>query len=49
MTVKLLTLLLKYKLLALANQEVADYQSSLVLILRMRIRAMTIERPTSMT
>ena len=49
MTVKSLTFLLKYKLFASANQKVADYQSSLVLILRMRITAMTIERPTSMT
>ena len=46
MTFKLLTFLLKYKLFALANQEVADYQLQ---ITRMRIRAMTIERPTSMT
>ena len=49
MTIKLLTFLLKYKLFGSANQEVADYQSSLALILRMRIRAMTIEHPTSMT
>ena len=48
MTVKLLTFLLKYKLFASANQEVADYQSSLVFILRMSITAMNIERPTSM-
>ena len=41
MTVKLLTFLLKDKLFASANQEVADYQSSLVQISRLRITAMT--------
>ena len=49
MTVKLLMFLLKYKLFASANQEIADYQSSLVLISCMRITATTTERPTSMT
>ena len=49
MTVTSLTFLLKYKLLGSANQEVADYQSSLAQISDMRITAMTIERPTSMT
>ena len=40
---------MKYKLFASANQEVVDYQSSLVQILRMRITAISVERPTSMT
>ena len=47
-TVKLL-MFLKYKLFASANQEVANYQSSLVQISRKGITAMTIERPTFMT
>ena len=48
MTFKLLTFSLKYKLFASANQ-VADYLSSLVLFSCMRVIAMIIERPTSMT
>ena len=39
--------LFKYTLFGSANQDVADYQSSLAQILRIRITAMTSERPTS--
>ena len=44
---KLLTFLLKYKIFDSANQEVADYQSSLAQISCMRITATIIERLTS--
>ena len=47
MTVKLLTFVIEIQTFCLTNQEVADFQTSLVQILRMRITAMTIERPTS--
>ena len=49
MTIKLLTVALKYKLFGSGNQKVADDQFSLVQISRMCITAMTIERLTSMT
>ena len=49
MSVKLLVFLLKYKLFCSDNQTVVDYQSSLAEISSMRLTAMTIECPTSMT